>query len=181
MISITEDIRPPFMIGNSIRVTNVAPFAHIWEYLATGSQSLHTTVWITAGQAVCNFGAKKILAVPNYLTVQVGEAEHILLNPEYLQYINHSCDPNVFFDTETMTISALRNIDIGEELTFFYPSTEWTMDRAFDCSCYADCCLGTIQGAAHLSPDILATYQLTSYITRKANLQHAVNRHNRGR
>ncbi|MGK7904081.1 MAG: SET domain-containing protein-lysine N-methyltransferase [Hormoscilla sp.] len=64
-----------------------------------------------------------------------------MLDPDFLQYINHSCAPNVFFDTSDLFLRALSKIEIGEELTFFYPSTEWSMDRQFDCLCQSKDCL----------------------------------------
>jgi hypothetical protein len=90
-----------------------------------------------------------------------------MLDPEFLQYINHSCNPNVFFDTQKRVVIALGNIEIGEEFTFFYPSTEWSMDRGFDCICQSKNCLGYIQGAAHLPPNVLKKYKLSQYIQQK--------------
>jgi SET domain-containing protein len=40
-----------------------------------------------------------------------------------MQYINHSCDPNVAFDTTAFKLVALKDIKAGDELVFFYPST----------------------------------------------------------
>ena len=116
------------------------------------------------------FGARDILKKPNYLSVQIDQHQHILLEPEFLQYINHSCDPNVCFDTSKMTVTALRKIEIGEELTFFYPSTEWSMARGFKCHCKTQECLGKIQGAAHLSLDILRKYKLSEHIKQKQDI-----------
>nr|WP_293094449.1 SET domain-containing protein-lysine N-methyltransferase [Okeania sp. SIO2F4] len=93
-----------------------------------------------------------------------------MLDPECLQYINHSCNPNVFFDTENMVLIALRNIEIGEEFTFFYPSTEWSMDKGFSCICQTENCLGYIQGAAHLPLDVLTKYKLSVYIQQKLGI-----------
>ena len=75
------------------------------------------------GEVIANFSAGTISAEPTYLTVQVGTRKHITLQPEFLQYINHSCDPNVFFDTSSMELVALKAVEEGEEMTFFYPST----------------------------------------------------------
>ena len=122
------------------------------------------------GEVICKFGNKEILDRPNYLTVQIGDSQHIMLDPEYLHYINHSCSPNVFFDTENMVLIALRNIEIGEEFTFFYPSTEWSMDRGFDCICQSENCLGYIQGAAHLPLNVLTKYELSDYIKQKLGI-----------
>ena len=69
-----------------------------------------------------------------------------------------------------MVITALRKIKKGEELTFFYPSTEWSMDRGFDCLCQSENCLGKIQGAAHLPIEVLKKYKLSQYIQQKLRI-----------
>ena len=56
------------------------------------------------GDVIVAFNASKIVDTPNYLTVQVSEHKHIHLFPEYLQYVNHCCEPNVFFNTTTMQL-----------------------------------------------------------------------------
>ena len=149
------------------QTTKVSSFAEIRECPTTGSKSLHTTVNLMPGQVLSNFGAKEICDRPNYLTVQIHHDRHIMLDPEWLQYINHSCEPNVVFDTTKKKVIAVRPIEKGEAIVFFYPSTEWSMDRAFDCLCNSDNCLETIQGAAHLPLDILTNYQLSDYIQQK--------------
>jgi hypothetical protein len=116
------------------------------------------------GEVLTTFSAGEMLSKPSYLTVQVGIDQHIMLEPEHLQYINHSCDPNVFFDTHTMEIVAVKTIEEGDEMTFFYPSSEWDMAQPFTCLCGSSNCLGTIQGAAHIAPDIINTYKLTRFI-----------------
>lgn len=116
------------------------------------------------GDLISALGAASIVAMPNYLTVQIGENRHIHLNPEYLKNINHSCDPNVFFDTSAMEVVALQDIAAGEELRFFYPSTEWKMDQPFSCHCGSEKCLGDIRGAAETDREILARYRLTDFI-----------------
>ncbi|NER20800.1 MAG: SET domain-containing protein [Symploca sp. SIO1C2] len=145
----------------------VASFAEVWECPTTKDKSLHATVDFFPGEVLSSFGAREILAEPNYLSLQTAEHQHILLDPEFLQYINHSCDPNVYFDTTNMIVTALRKIGIGEELTFFYPSTEWSMDRGFDCHCGSHNCLRIIQGAAHLPLNVLKEYKLSQYIQEK--------------
>ena len=58
----------------------------------------------------------KVLARPNYLTVQVGNGQHSLLDPKFLQYIN----TNIFFDLSDRVVKAMNKIEIGKELTLFY-------------------------------------------------------------
>jgi hypothetical protein len=116
------------------------------------------------GDVIATFGAGTISAEPTYLTVQVGMRKHITLDPEFLQYINHGCDPNVFFNTTTKEVVALKHISIDDELTFFYPSADWKMAQPFDCYCGSPKCLGKIRGAAYLSPMIVFQYRFTDFI-----------------
>lgn len=116
------------------------------------------------GEVIANFSAGTISAEPTYLTVQVGTRKHITLQPEFLQYINHSCDPNVFFDTSSMELVALKAVEEGEEMTFFYPSTEWKMTQTFSCFCGSPVCIGNIKGAAFLSKEAREKYRFTDFI-----------------
>jgi hypothetical protein len=116
------------------------------------------------GEVIAEFWAGTIAAEPTYLTVQVDVGKHITLQPEFLQYINHSCDPNVFFDTTLMQLVALRELKSGDEMTFFYPSTEWKMTQSFNCYCGSSNCLGDIRGASYLSDDVTKQYRFTDFI-----------------
>lgn len=62
-------------------------------------------------------------------TVQTGKNRHIEIGT--LAYMNHSCHPNVIMNTAKMQIIAARPINASEELTFFYPSTEWEIISPF--------------------------------------------------
>jgi len=130
-------------------------------------RSLYARRPFMAEELISEFSSRLTLKTPNYLTVQLSDHTHIELYPEYLECINHSCDPNCFFDTASMRLIATRAIDEGEELTFFYPSTEWAMDRAFKCTCGSRKCIGLIQGAKYLSDEQLKGYRLTEFIEQK--------------
>lgn len=52
----------------------------------------------------------------------------------------------------------------GNELTFFYPSTEWDMAQPFDCLCKHKECRGMISGAKDMPIDILSEYWLNAHI-----------------
>ena len=136
----------------------------IVERDAGGYSSLVAGRPFGGGEVVAGFTAQEVLREPNYLTLQVGPDRHIMLAPEYIRYTNHSCEPNVFFDIERGQIVALRPIATGEGITFFYPSTEWAMDRAFTCHCGTPSCLGEIAGASQLDPAVLANYRLAGHI-----------------
>jgi SET domain len=119
------------------------------------------------GEEIASFSSGSISSSPTYLTVQIGTNKHIALQPSYLQNINHSCEPNCFFDTTTMKLVALSDIAIGEELGFFYPSTEWEMQQPFRCFCGTASCIGEVKGAAFLNREQVTQYRFTDYITQR--------------
>jgi len=101
---------------------------------------------------------------PTYATVQMGRDQHLNLNSDLL-YINHSCDPSLFFDTGNLQIITGPNgLQPGDELTFFYPSTEWHMAQPFDCLCGSANCRGRIAGAKDMSEEKLLGAWLNGHI-----------------
>ena len=157
------------MITTSI--TNPTPevisshvFANVLLNNSSNQKSLHATVSFAPGDVICHFSAGITQSYATYLTVQTGADSHITLKPEFLQYINHSCAPNVFFNTATMELVCLQPLQPGDEFTFFYPSTEWEMAQPFVCNCGHEGCLQLINGASHLSVETLSKYKLTDFI-----------------
>ena len=144
-------------------------FAQVWENETTGEKALISTKTFVSGETICSFKAGEILSRPTYLTVQLEANKHITLQPDFLQYINHSCNPNAFFDTTHFNLVSVKEINAGDEISFFYPSAEWEMDEPFACRCQSSNCHKYIQGAAHLSKDVLKHYQLTAFILQQLN------------
>jgi len=103
-------------------------------------------------------------AVPARWTVQCGPNQHAEPLPFQLRYVNHSCAPSVQFDLEGGVLRAIRDIEPGDELHYFYPSTEWAMADTFDCQCGAVDCLGRIGGASELPVEALQPHLLSPYI-----------------
>ena len=58
--------------------------------------------------------------------------------------INHSCEPNCGMRNAT-TIVAMRDIAVGEELTFDYAMSDASDYDEFDCNCGSSMCRGRIQ------------------------------------
>ncbi|KAI1766541.1 hypothetical protein GGR53DRAFT_199979 [Hypoxylon sp. FL1150] len=101
---------------------------------------------------------------PTYATVQCGRNDHLNLNSDLL-YINHSCEPTLIFDTANHNIIAgPHGLCPGEELTFFYPSTEWDMAQPFDCLCGKPACRGRISGAKDMTKAQLEGLWLNGHI-----------------
>lgn len=99
---------------------------------------------------------------PNRYTVQIGRTLHTEV--AHLSALNHSCDPNVILDTERMLVIARKNIAAGDELTFFYPSTEWEMAAPFICLCGSANCIHVVAGARFLPPSTLEQHYLNRHI-----------------
>ncbi|MBL7700969.1 MAG: SET domain-containing protein-lysine N-methyltransferase [Ferruginibacter sp.] len=139
-------------------------FANVLLNNQTNQRSLSSAVSFSPGDLICKFTAATTQSFATYLTIQTGADRHITLLPEFLQYTNHSCTPNVFFNTTTMELVCIKPIQPGDEFTFFYPSTEWEIAQPFVCNCGNDNCLQLINGASHLSVETLSKYKLTDFI-----------------
>jgi SET domain len=151
----------------TVQIISQHVFAEIIQDTISGQRSLHAMKPFQEGALVSKFSAGGIFQTANYLTVQRGIDEHITLRPEFLQYINHSCNPNVFFDTEEMELIALKDIEPSQEFTFFYPSTELDMAQPFICYCGSKSCLQNIRGAKYITGELLQAYRLTKFIERQ--------------
>jgi hypothetical protein len=145
------------------RIISNHQFAERRQKISNGQNALFTLRSYEPGEVIADFSAGTISAEPTYLTVQVGIDKHITLQPEFLQYINHGCDPNVFFNTTTMQLVALKSLKADEEMMFFYPSTEWRMTQSFDCYCGSPKCIGKV-GAFYLSQELQSQYRFTDFI-----------------
>lgn len=133
----------------------------------TGKKALLSAVFFPKGDVIIQIKVKEIFTEPTYLTVQLDEHHHFLMEPDYLQFANHGCDPNFFIDTERMEFVALKDIHVGDELLFFYPSTEWKMNRPFHCECGSPQCIGLVSGAYALSKANQKKYRFNKFIAEK--------------
>lgn len=163
-------VEEPEKFPNQHTVVSQHTVAEVWLNKSTHQQSLHALIHLRPGDRIADFSAGELLSTPTYLTLQVGLHRHILLMPRFLTYINHSCNPNVFFDTTFMEVVCLKDIYPGEELRCFYPSTEWELSQPFVCNCGSEDCLQYISGAAFLSDKTLSKYRLSDFI--KKQLEH---------
>jgi len=125
------------------------------------------------GEVIYKFHNCRLINIPTYQTIQIGENEH-LIDLDIMAYLNHSCMPNTFIDTKDLSIIAARSIMPGEDLTIFYPSTEWEMAKPFICQCKAPDCLGLIAGAKYLLPEIINRYHINLHISQMAYYERVV-------
>lgn len=118
------------------------------------------------GTRLCAIEGAVLVNRRAYTSVQVSEDCDMELKSN-LVFCNHSCDPSVVFDTSKLEVRVGdRPLKRGQDLTFFYPSTEWDMTQPFQCNCGASKCLGIVQGARYLDDSVLKRYWLNSHIER---------------
>ena len=147
-------------------------YAEIRTDVITGNRSLFSKKAYEINDLICPFFWDKVYDSPTYLTVQIGENEHVELLPTFLECTNHSCEPNCFFDTSKKQLICVAPIEIGDELTFFYPSAEWDMDKPFVCMCGSKHCVGMAKGAKYLPENALEHHRFTDFIQQKLNLNY---------
>jgi hypothetical protein len=125
-------------------------------------RSLITKQAYKKGEVICEIPTEKVIEKANRYTVQIGRDRHTEVGK--LSALNHSCDPNVILDTENLQMVARRDIEQGEELSFFYPATEWEMDAPFICLCGASNCIHVVAGARFLPLSTLENHYLNRHI-----------------
>jgi len=125
-------------------------------------RSLITKQAYKKGQVICEIPSDNVVNRATRYTVQIGRNEHTDVGK--LAALNHSCDPNVILDTENMVMVARCDINKGDELSFFYPSTEWEMDAPFICLCGAANCIHVVAGARFLPLSTLEDHYLNRHI-----------------
>jgi hypothetical protein len=125
-------------------------------------RSLITKQAYVKGEVICEIPSDNVVNKATRFTVQIGRNEHTDVGK--LAALNHSCNPNVILDTHNMLMVACRDIPKGEELSFFYPSTEWEMDAPFICLCGASNCIHVVAGARFLPLSTLENHYLNPHI-----------------
>ena len=144
-----------------MRVPNVADYELAENAVGLGVLAKRA---FPASAVFCPMEFGPVRSQPWRHSIQIAFDEHAEPLPNFLRYLNHSCDPNLFIDVRAGQVITLRSIAVGEELTFFYPSTEWDMDRPFDCLCAEPSCIGNVAGAKYLPLETLNDYFINPHI-----------------
>ena len=123
---------------------------------------------VAAGCTVLEFDGA-VRTTPARYSVQVGADAHIHPDDSAVmtqdpsrfrwRFLNHSCAPTC--RVEGRRLVALRDLAAGEELTFDYNATEWSVAEPFTCLCGA-CGGSVVRGFAHL--DAVARAQRSGWI-----------------
>ena len=125
-------------------------------------RSLTTKRDFKKGDALSIIPSESLQDKPTMYTVQVDRDRHVEVRE--LSSMNHSCAPTVILDTTRMIAFAAKDIHAGDELTFFYPSTEWEMSAPFICLCGTPSCIHVVAGARFLPLSTLESHFLNRHI-----------------
>ncbi len=126
---------------------------------ARGSVAVGEVVAVWGGYIV---DAEQLATLPHEIqqhTVQIEEGLYsaTIGGAETADFINHSCDPNLGLRGQ-ITLVALRDIDVGEEVCFDYATTDCTPYDEFECHCGTPICRGTVRGDDWKLPELWAKY-----------------------
>ena len=139
---------------------------------------------ISKGEIVASFGGNVInqSELTNYSADRVSRSlqlniDNYLLSgavPEAGDMINHSCEPNCGI-AGTSSVQTLRDIEIGEELTFDYAMSDSSQYDEFTCACGKDKCREKITGMDWQKKVLQAKYSkyFSAYIESLIKLSHS--------
>lgn len=118
------------------------------------------TVVATFGGKACTFFELLIHPADRMVrSIQV-EIDRFFLGPPVREpgdSINHSCMPNCGMRNATQVV-AMRDIEVGEELTFDYSMTDISPYDEFECSCATPHCRGRVVSTDWQRPDLQDRY-----------------------
>ena len=120
-------------------------------------------------------------AVPEatWSSIQTSRTDHVEFNSG-LVYMNHSCAPTVELEVHPpeaqgrypngvageVRVARDRDLQVGDELVWFYPSTEWASAKPFQCLCGAEGegCIGMHRGSKYLPREQLERYFVNRHV-----------------
>ena len=139
---------------------------------------------ISKGEIVASFGGNVInqSELTNYSadrvsrSLQLNSDTYLLSGdvPEAGDMINHSCEPNCGI-AGTSSVQTLRDIEIGEELSFDYAMSDSSQYDEFTCACGKDECREKITGMDWQKKVLQAKYSkyFSAYIKSLIKLSHS--------
>ena len=87
----------------------------------------------------------------------IGKLNSIECNNRVIDHLNLE-----WYETKKRVLR--KSTEKGEELSFFYPATEWEMQAPFICLCGAASCIHVVAGARFLSLSTLENHYLSKHI-----------------
>lgn len=133
---------------------------------------------ISAGETVAAFGG---WAVPGHVlttlpvdrqsrSIQIDDDLYMVsdVTPEAGDMLNHACEPNCGISGSVILV-AVRDIAVGEELSFDYAMCDASDYDEFDCLCGGPTCRGIVRGTDWRDPVLQEKYAgfFSSYLVKR--------------
>ncbi len=118
---------------------------------------------IRSGEVIIPFSALEIQAQRTWRTIQIDFNRHV--RNDFLNFVDHSCDPNSRIEIKPCALIAIRDIVEKESVTIFYPGSEVELAESFDCNCGSPHCLGEIRGGFYLTHEQMKSALSRGYCT----------------
>lgn len=111
---------------------------------------------IARGQRILEFQGRVLKTnelTDDMLAMQVGPDDWLCSDGTLLDdCVNHSCDPNAGFLDGSPVLFALRDIEVGEEITWDYSTSIADAGWTLDCRCGSPKCRGIVKAWVDLAP-----------------------------
>ncbi len=141
-----------------------------WGSFANDIISANETVVAFGGRVVGRASLEALSPARKSRSIQIDEDLWLVSEetPEPGDMINHSCDPNCGLVGGTVVV-AMRDIAVGEELTFDYAMCDTDDYDEFECACGTTNCRGVITGKDWQRPELQERYRgwFSSYLERR--------------
>jgi uncharacterized protein len=133
---------------------------------------------IRAGETIAAFGGRCItrdelaLLSPSQQRRSIQIDDTLFLagspEPEPADFVNHSCEPNCGMSGSVLVV-ALRDIEIGEHLTYDYAMSDGCDYDEFECRCGSALCRGKVTGHDWMLPELQLRYRghFSPYLSRR--------------
>ena len=176
--TLTEPIVPAFPLSQNnlqdIFEYNTSPFGQI---------SIKSRVSRPRGSKLCDIVTHYGIPATTWSSFQTSKTTHAEFNSA-LVYTNHSCSPTVEIQvyepdaqgnypggvSGEVRVVGDHDLQVGDDVTWFYPSTEWESPRPFKCLCGTEergegkRCIGTQRGSKFLDQGVLQNYFMNKHV-----------------
>lgn len=124
------------------------------EPIARGETVAGFGGWVVTREVLAGFDEER-----QGRSLQIDDDLYLMSGPERENgdMVNHSCDPNCGM-SGNMLLVAMRDIEVGEELTFDYAMCDASDYDEFTCLCGASACRGVVTGSDWRDPQVQSKY-----------------------
>ncbi len=143
------------------RRNNDGPSHLVIRHSKIDSEGCYTTAAITKGEFVVEYTGPRLTIRdadalydndPRTYLFGLTDGKHVIDGVGVAAFINHSCEPNCEVDEidGRVMIKAIRDIEVGEEITYDYNLYDGDLDDESPCYCKSKRCRGSMYSEEEL-------------------------------